>query len=321
MNPTNRMDDNTMMAYRSNVGDDWNQPRARAQSQVDRTRRTGFAVRPRNVGVALALVAWMAVGYNAAFRQSGPHPAPLFSFMQSDALRDDAVITHDNAARALPGDPAGPVRQSRTMSDPAQRGGLDTNLVALVQDGLNQRGYDVGTVDGVMGPRTRAAIAAFESASGLPETGEPGPALLARLSLDRIPGIAAPPARTPATAIKTPPTRPVATLAPQQSDPVRMVPTTPIRIGDLLSGNIPGNGNPESAPIPAVPVGDPMVLHVQSVLAELGYSPGRIDGIAGSGTQQAIARFRADRALRPGNEVSTDLVEELAKITGLTPGQ
>ena len=45
---------------------------------------------------------------------------------------------------------------------------------ALVKDAqslLNDLGYDVGTPDGDMGPKTRAAVIAFEKANGLRETG------------------------------------------------------------------------------------------------------------------------------------------------------
>ncbi len=57
------------------------------------------------------------------------------------------------------------------------------NVVADVQAALSRRGYDVGGVDGVAGPRTRAAIADFQHASGLPATGEINEATLRSLRL------------------------------------------------------------------------------------------------------------------------------------------
>jgi hypothetical protein len=45
--------------------------------------------------------------------------------------------------------------------------GYSASMVAAVQRRLGQLGYYHGTVDGVIGPRTRSAIAAFESRNGL----------------------------------------------------------------------------------------------------------------------------------------------------------
>ena len=45
--------------------------------------------------------------------------------------------------------------------------GYDTATVAAVQRRLGELGYYHGVVDGVMGPQTRAAIAAFESTHGM----------------------------------------------------------------------------------------------------------------------------------------------------------
>lgn len=46
---------------------------------------------------------------------------------------------------------------------------------------LNARGFDAGRPDGVIGPRTIAAIRAFQKTAGLQVTGQASPALLARL--------------------------------------------------------------------------------------------------------------------------------------------
>jgi len=43
-----------------------------------------------------------------------------------------------------------------------------------LQELLATRGFDVGTADGAIGPRTRAAIRAFQASAGLPEDGHPG---------------------------------------------------------------------------------------------------------------------------------------------------
>lgn len=59
------------------------------------------------------------------------------------------------------GDPAWKQGSTRT-TDPNK-----SNVVAAVQHELTRRGYDVGTADGVMGPRTREAIKSYQQDNGL----------------------------------------------------------------------------------------------------------------------------------------------------------
>ncbi|WP_375258703.1 lytic murein transglycosylase [Citreimonas sp.] len=58
--------------------------------------------------------------------------------------------------------------------------GLRQEQRRALQAGLNRAGFDAGTPDGVIGDRTREAIAAFQRARGLPVTGVPSLELLAR---------------------------------------------------------------------------------------------------------------------------------------------
>lgn len=58
---------------------------------------------------------------------------------------------------------------------------LTNRLVLLVQQHLNDRGFDAGRHDGLIGPRTRAAIRRFQAAQGLKTTGMIDFALLDRL--------------------------------------------------------------------------------------------------------------------------------------------
>jgi len=61
--------------------------------------------------------------------------------------------------------------------------GYSTSLVAAVQRRLGQLGYYHGVVDGLIGPRTRDAIAAFESRNGLAVDGRISRPLLDTLRL------------------------------------------------------------------------------------------------------------------------------------------
>ncbi len=54
-------------------------------------------------------------------------------------------------------------------------------MVREVQRHLSALGYDVGAIDGAVGPRTRQAIREYEAARGMPPTGRPTKEFLERL--------------------------------------------------------------------------------------------------------------------------------------------
>lgn len=76
----------------------------------------------------------------------------------------------------------------RIAGGPPLRGGFPPDANGMTKDdrialqrGLTSRGFDTGGSDGVIGPKTREAIAAYQARAGLPVTGEPSLALLGRL--------------------------------------------------------------------------------------------------------------------------------------------
>ena len=64
---------------------------------------------------------------------------------------------------------------------PAATAPTAESLVAAIQTLLSALGYDMGPFDGTMGPKTGAAISAFQRSVGLPADGAPSEALYARL--------------------------------------------------------------------------------------------------------------------------------------------
>lgn len=64
---------------------------------------------------------------------------------------------------------------------PAQGG--DSSMVAAVQNALSSQGFPTGGTDGVMGPMTSRAIARYQSAHGLPVTGQIDDSLIRSLGL------------------------------------------------------------------------------------------------------------------------------------------
>ncbi|WP_281856238.1 lytic murein transglycosylase [Litoreibacter halocynthiae] len=59
--------------------------------------------------------------------------------------------------------------------------GLKIDDRKRLQTRLTAKGFDTGGADGVLGPKSRAAIAAYQRSVGLEATGNPSPALLQRL--------------------------------------------------------------------------------------------------------------------------------------------
>ncbi len=59
--------------------------------------------------------------------------------------------------------------------------GLDGAQMKQLQTKLQQRGYDVGKIDGILGARTRAAVQAEQTRLGMPADAWPTPELLGRL--------------------------------------------------------------------------------------------------------------------------------------------
>ena len=71
-----------------------------------------------------------------------------------------------------------PAIQGRFPPDAA---GMTMDQRKALQQRLTAAGYDTGGSDGVVGAKTRAAISAWQSARGLPVTGQPDLAMLVRL--------------------------------------------------------------------------------------------------------------------------------------------
>lgn len=98
----------------------------------------------------------------------------------------DAIYTYNNAVSyalaishlsdRLRG--GGPFRAAWPTDDP----GLSRAERRQVQELLIKRGHDIGAADGAIGPRTRAAIEAFQAKAGLPVDGRPGQRVLKALA-------------------------------------------------------------------------------------------------------------------------------------------
>lgn len=115
-------------------------------------------------------------------------------------------------------------------SDPPPTGALETPAQTAVasdpadireaQRILNALGYGAGAADGVVGPRTRSAIANYQSRNGLEQTGQLTSGLLRNLRREAQVLQAARHAQTPKASRLPQPTKPAISTAQTQPPPV-----------------------------------------------------------------------------------------------------
>jgi peptidoglycan hydrolase-like protein with peptidoglycan-binding domain len=72
--------------------------------------------------------------------------------------------------------------------NPEQRQLLTKDQIQQVQERLKAEGVDPGPVDGVMSPRTEAALRQYQEKHGLPVSGAADEATLRRLQIPTTPG-------------------------------------------------------------------------------------------------------------------------------------
>ena len=172
---------------------------ARAQAiPAGRLAKTGHMIgrHPREfVALVMTTVATGWIFTNALFLQKGPHPAPIFA----TRVVTRAAVPLAPPRPQLPGPApiAAPMPTAAPVTTPAPATAEQNRgqLVSNIQRELNRRGYYDGTVDGVWGARTDAAVRDFAQATGAKVTADANDALLR--------AIMAAPARHTATPART----------------------------------------------------------------------------------------------------------------------
>ena len=201
-----------------------------------------------------------------------------------------------------------------------------------VQVALATLGYQVGTPDGVIGPKSRAAIRAYQVDSGLPASGEPSIALYDKLqaSIAKRSGQAVQPAQPAAPAVS-------AAMVSEAQTELR-------RRGYAISA-ITGTANSETiaavreyqadAHLPVTGAIDDELLRqlgtakadsgaiyreqvkqVQAALNAAGYNAGPADGALGPKSRAAISRYQTDNNLGATGEVNAELLASLGIEAG-----
>lgn len=227
-----------------------------------------------------------AIFSNALFLQKAPHPGPIFS--TRSAVTEPAPVPLPRA-RITPSEQTPPVpRDAPAAAKPsaASQTSADTQkdsaLVGDIQRALAGIGLYRGTVDGKFGAQTHASIAAFERREGLTVTGNPSPAILARINQKKAVASQPAPAAAPAPA----PSAPAAPAAKAEPDPAELAAARYRRI--------------------------------QTALNDIGYGPLEVNGQAGGETEDAIRRFELDNGLPLTGTADDAVIARLIKIGAMS---
>jgi peptidoglycan hydrolase-like protein with peptidoglycan-binding domain len=151
-----------------------------------------------------------------------------------------------------------------------------------IQRELARRGFYDGSIDGVHGSKTDAAIRDFEQAAGMKPSLQANEALLQAITKSSLEA----PKEAPKTATASAPVQPPAPAAARND-----------AIADMLAPSR-------------------RVMALQRALAQYGYGQLKPTGIIDADTRAAIEKFEHERKLPVTGQASDRVVKELAGLTG-----
>ena len=101
--------------------------------------------------------------------------AAVTAFQKANNLGVDGIVGKLTWAKLYGVSPAMPVETTTVVGRPMVSYGSRGDAVRKLQELLNALGYDCGSVDGIFGSKTKAAVLAFQKANGLGADGIVGP--------------------------------------------------------------------------------------------------------------------------------------------------
>ena len=107
--------------------------------------------------------------------------AAVTAFQKANGLGVDGIVGKLTWGKLYGVSPAMPVETTTVVGRPTVSYGSRGDAVRKLQELLNALGYDCGSVDGIFGSKTKAAVLAFQKANGLGEDGIVGPLTWAKL--------------------------------------------------------------------------------------------------------------------------------------------
>lgn len=107
--------------------------------------------------------------------------AAVTAFQKANSLGVDGIVGKLTWGKLYGISPAMPVETTTVVGRPTVSYGSRGDAVRKLQELLNALGYDCGSVDGIFGSKTKAAVLAFQKANGLGVDGIVGPLTWAKL--------------------------------------------------------------------------------------------------------------------------------------------
>ena len=107
--------------------------------------------------------------------------AAVTAFQKANGLGVDGIVGKLTWGKLYGVSPAMPVETTTVVGRPMVSYGSRGDAVRKLQELLNALGYDCGSVDGIFGSKTKAAVLAFQKANGLGADGIVGPLTWAKL--------------------------------------------------------------------------------------------------------------------------------------------
>ncbi|WP_417407863.1 peptidoglycan-binding domain-containing protein [Hoeflea sp.] len=264
------------------------------------------------------------VATNALWHQPGQHPAPILktrdvaspapplASAKPDALTPlikgaptRTVTTYriersDETPTASIPVPVAPAPAVPQVSPEVSAAPASDPLLVQIQTELARNGLYTGEIDGLMGPKSAAAIRAWEKANGYRETGEASAALLAIMEQASVQS------RMQAAPAEVASRRPVVLPTPKPA------PAAPAVASDARAG--------EPVTIPAAiaqGAASELVQQIQSGLSNIAYADITVDGVAGSQTRAAISAFEKHYRLPVTGQPNEIVLKKLIEIGAL----
>ena len=107
--------------------------------------------------------------------------AAVTAFQKANGLGVDGIVGKLTWGKLYGVSPAMPVETTTVVGRPMVSHGSRGDAVRKLQELLTAMGYDCGSVDGIFGSKTKAAVLAFQKANGLGADGIVGPLTWAKL--------------------------------------------------------------------------------------------------------------------------------------------
>ncbi|MCX8998486.1 peptidoglycan-binding protein [Rhizobiaceae bacterium BDR2-2] len=265
-------------------------------------------------GICVFTIVFGMISANALWYQPGGHPSPLlrtrdaadrkllFGFQRPDEPQDVTTFRIERTDAGESGSPTGTVRPAAS------------DLVRGVQAELARLGLYDGAADGLAGPRTAAAILAFQKSAELAQTGEASGALLDALkAAGHAPASAAAPVSTPGQAVApvaVPASRPTAVPARDEVD-------DPVAEAIRNAGQVAPPATIPATPAAMRPADSSLTAQIQRGLSKFAYSHITVDGVAGTETREAIRNFEKAYRLPETGEPNERVLKKLKEIGAL----